>query len=101
MLINTHLNRFGVKAGRSSIRRSRRAARAEEAMRLGPVLRCHEIESPANPTSAIADIALAVEVAKEMSERQGRKAVVVVDNTFLGPFQQNPIALGADFSSPR
>jgi cystathionine gamma-synthase/methionine-gamma-lyase len=97
MLINTHLSRFGVKAvaiGDAVDPASVRHA-AEEAMRLGPV-GVVMIESPANPTSAIADIALAVEVAREISERQDRKAVVVVDNTFLGPFQQNPIALGAD-----
>lgn len=97
MLINTHLSRFGIKAvaiGDAIDPVSMRAA-AEEAMKLGPVALVM-IESPANPTSGIADIALAVEVAAEIGAKQERRPQVVVDNTFLGPFQQNPLALGAD-----
>jgi len=48
------------------------------------------IETPANPSLEIVDIAAAVEVA----HRHGAK--VVVDNTFATPHFQNPLALGAD-----
>jgi cystathionine gamma-lyase/cystathionine beta-lyase/cystathionine gamma-lyase/homocysteine desulfhydrase len=48
------------------------------------------IETPTNPLLKICDIrALA-----EMAHRQG--AVLAVDNTFMSPFFQRPLALGAD-----
>lgn len=54
------------------------------------------IESPANPTAAIVDIAMVVRLARTLGERQGRQPIVVVDNTFLGPLLQSPLAEGAD-----
>jgi cystathionine gamma-synthase/methionine-gamma-lyase len=54
------------------------------------------VETPANPTSGIADIALIASVAAEIAALQGSKPVLAVDNTFLGPFHQNPLAHGAD-----
>jgi cystathionine gamma-synthase/methionine-gamma-lyase len=44
----------------------------------------------------VVDIAGAVQVAAKLASRQGFRPVVVVDNTFLGPLLQNPLALGAD-----
>ncbi len=54
------------------------------------------VETPANPTSGIADIGMIANVAAEIGARQGTPPLVVVDNTFLGPFVQNPLAHGAD-----
>ena len=54
------------------------------------------VESPANPTAALVDIALVVKLARALGERQGRRPIVVVDNTFLGPLLQSPLAEGAD-----
>lgn len=48
------------------------------------------IETPANPTMDITDIAACAEIAKE------HNLVLVVDNTFLSPYLQNPLDLGAD-----
>ncbi|HSD26505.1 MAG TPA: PLP-dependent aspartate aminotransferase family protein [Vicinamibacteria bacterium] len=48
------------------------------------------IETPTNPLLKICDIRALAEVA----HRQG--AVLVVDNTFMSPFFQRPLALGAD-----
>jgi cystathionine gamma-lyase/cystathionine beta-lyase/cystathionine gamma-lyase/homocysteine desulfhydrase len=48
------------------------------------------IETPTNPLMKICDIRALAEVA----HRQG--AVLVVDNTFMSPFFQRPLALGAD-----
>ena len=50
------------------------------------------IETPANPTAALVDIALVVRLAAEITPRPR----VVVDNTLLGPIFQRPIALGVD-----
>jgi cystathionine beta-lyase/cystathionine gamma-synthase len=48
------------------------------------------LESPTNPLMEIVDIAAAAELA----HRHG--ALVAVDNTFLSPYLQRPLALGAD-----
>jgi cystathionine gamma-synthase len=48
------------------------------------------IETPSNPMMNVTDIGLCAKLAKE----QG--ALLIVDNTFLSPYFQNPIALGAD-----
>lgn len=48
------------------------------------------LETPTNPTLKIIDIAEAAEVA----HRNG--LIVVVDNTFMSPYLQSPLDLGAD-----
>lgn len=50
------------------------------------------LETPANPTLRMTDIAAAVTAAKAHPD----KPLVVVDNTFLGPAFQHPLAHGAD-----
>ena len=49
-------------------------------------------ETPANPTLALSDIAALSEIARDNG------LVHVVDNTFLSPYYQQPLALGADIS---
>jgi methionine-gamma-lyase len=53
-------------------------------------------ETPANPTAAIVDLDLMVRIADEVGKQQGRRPLVVVDNTLLGPFAQRPIEQGVD-----
>ena len=48
------------------------------------------IETPSNPMMNVTDIRLCGELAKKVG------ALLIVDNTFLSPYFQNPIALGAD-----
>ena len=48
------------------------------------------IETPSNPMMNVTDIAACAEIAREYG------ALLIVDNTFLSPYFQNPIALGAD-----
>lgn len=48
------------------------------------------IETPTNPTLKITDIAAAAEIAK------ANDIMLVVDNTFMSPYFQNPLDLGAD-----
>ena len=50
------------------------------------------VETPANPTMVMSDIARAVEAAK----RSPARPLVMVDNTLMGPTFQHPLALGAD-----
>ena len=47
------------------------------------------VETPTNPTMIVTDIAAVAKVARE------RNITLVVDNTFLSPFLQRPIPLGA------
>jgi methionine-gamma-lyase len=56
------------------------------------------IETPSNPLNTLVDIALLRRVADKVSKRQGHKAVLVCDNTLLGPLFQRPLSLGADLS---
>jgi cystathionine gamma-synthase/methionine-gamma-lyase len=72
-------------------------AAAEAAMAKGP-LALIVLESPANPTGAIVDVAAAGRVAGRVAERQGRRPLISLDNTFLGPTVQSPLALGADLT---
>src|SRR3989339_251949 len=48
------------------------------------------IETPANPTMDITDIAACAEIAKQ------HNLILVVDNTFSSPYLQKPLDLGAD-----
>jgi cystathionine beta-lyase/cystathionine gamma-synthase len=50
------------------------------------------IETPTNPLMKVCDIAALAEVAHR------RRAVLVVDNTFMSPFFQRPLELGADIA---
>jgi methionine-gamma-lyase len=56
------------------------------------------VETPANPTNALVDIRLCAEIAAAYSPAgaPNRRALVAVDNTFLGPLFQHPLAHGAD-----
>lgn len=56
------------------------------------------IETPSNPLNTLVDIKLTKRIADELSSKQGHKALVVCDNTLLGPQFQKPLALGADLS---
>jgi methionine-gamma-lyase len=59
--------------------------------RVGAIL----LETPANPTNALVDIAAVRRFADRLAAG-GRRPVVVVDNTFLGPLWQRPLQHGAD-----
>lgn len=48
------------------------------------------LETPSNPMMNVTDISACSEIAKEIG------GLLIVDNTFLSPYFQNPILLGAD-----
>jgi methionine-gamma-lyase len=70
---------------------------AEEAMNRGRVS-VILVETPANPTNSLVDVALVSRIADMIGERQGHRPVVACDNTLLGPVFQRPIEHGADIS---
>lgn len=57
---------------------------------LRPETRALYIETPSNPMMNITDLRACAALAKEHG------LLLIVDNTFLSPYLQNPIALGAD-----
>lgn len=56
------------------------------------------IETPANPTNSIVDVAMMSRVADVIGEKQGYRPIIACDNTLLGPVFQQPIEHGADIS---
>lgn len=67
-------------------------AAMDRAIRETPRCKIVLVESPANPTLTMTDIAHAVASAAARDPRP----LVMVDNTFLGPAFQHPLQLGAD-----
>jgi methionine-gamma-lyase len=66
----------------------------DAAVRAARKLRVVLIETPANPTMVMTDIRRVSETCAALAERP----LVMIDNTFLGPAFQHPLALGADLS---
>ncbi|MFZ2955286.1 MAG: PLP-dependent aspartate aminotransferase family protein [Candidatus Ozemobacteraceae bacterium] len=84
-LIEREFSRFGVE---SSFVDTSNLENLKTAIR--PTTKLVYLETPANPTLSITDIAEASRIAHEAG------AVVVVDNTFCSPMLQRPLDLGAD-----
>ena len=81
---------MGFRAGTAAEQVEAELRRRGLADRLALIL----IETPANPTNALVDIAAYAALARRLSGE--RRALVAVDNTFLGPLWQQPLRHGAD-----
>src|SRR6202453_2715631 len=66
----------------------------DRAIRETPNLRAVLVETPANPTTIMTDIARVTRLAASLACAR----LVLVDTTFLGPAFQHPLAFGADIS---
>lgn len=100
-LVHNILPQFGVagvgfmaEAGGQGLREAAQQASALVAGTGGKVGALY-LETPANPTNGLVDIRLAREVSQSLAGSAGRPPVIV-DNTFLGPLWQTPLAHGAD-----
>jgi len=62
----------------------------EEAVKSNPKTKLVWLETPTNPTLKVSDIAEAARIAHAAG------ALLVVDNTFMSPYLQRPLELGAD-----
>ncbi len=96
-LVHNILPQFGVKRvgflagpGDRALETAAETARAQGRV---PVI---YLETPANPTNALVDIARCRRVAEDLERRTGHRSLVIVDNTFLGPLWQQPLLHGAD-----
>ena len=85
VIIETIFPRFGVL---STYVDATNIANVEAAIR--PETRMIYIETPANPTMGIVDIAATAQLAHR------HNIPLVVDNTFCSPYLQRPLSLGAD-----
>ncbi len=75
------------------------AARLGDARKLlgpGGRVAAFMLETPANPTNDLVDIAYCAQLAAGLADQPGGKPAVIVDNTFLGPLWQHPLQHGAD-----
>ena len=84
-LINSVFNTFGIIADYIDVNNEQLLEK-----HIKPNTRLIWLESPTNPLMKIADLALISKIAKK------HHVLVVVDNTFLTPYLQNPLDLGAD-----
>jgi len=69
----------------------------ETAAALGRVAAIY-VETPANPTNGLVDLAACAAAAARLETSQGSRPRVVVDNTFLGPLWQRPLEHGCDIA---
>ncbi len=84
-LFDKVLKDFGLQFSYADTRRLEEVASA-----FRPNTRILFIETPTNPVMEITDIAAAANLARE------RKVLLAVDNTFMSPYFQRPLELGAD-----
>jgi len=84
-LFRERLTRFGITT--TFVDAAREGAYREA---ITPATRLLYVETPSNPTLAVADIADVVALAKE------RGIATIADNTFATPFAQNPAEHGVD-----
>lgn len=84
-LLNTIMKNYGVE---TTFVDTANLDKVKKAIR--PNTKVVYVETPGNPTLCISDITKISKIAHQ------NKAQVVVDNTFMSPALQNPIALGAD-----
>ncbi len=84
-ILEKELTRFGVE---STFVDSSDANNVKNAIKKNTVM--VYVETPANPTLSITDIAACAKIAHDAG------AILVVDNTFCSPMLQKPLQLGAD-----
>jgi methionine-gamma-lyase len=95
-LLTKILPQFGVKTVSFSAEGGAQAMQdAFDRARSSPIAAVF-IETPANPTNGLVDIRRARQIAESLTDGQGKRPLVIVDNTMLGPLFQTPTAHGAD-----
>ncbi|MGH9521227.1 MAG: trans-sulfuration enzyme family protein [Terriglobales bacterium] len=87
VVLEKEFSRFGVEA---TFVNTSDVAEVRAAMR--PNTKLLYIETPANPTMQVTDIAAMAAIARE------HPCLLAVDNTFASPYLQTPLTLGADIS---
>lgn len=98
-LITQILSQWGVGAHAigDALSGASMAEALQAAARAGPVRLCY-VETPANPTNALVDLAALVAQIDAFAQRHGSRPLSVCDNTLLGPIFQQPARHGIDLS---
>jgi methionine-gamma-lyase len=98
-LVQKQMPNFGVQGvtfqdalDGDAVRRSGDAAMARGPV--GVIL----VETPANPTNSLVDLRLIAAERDRIAQAQGRRPILMNDNTFLGPVYQKPLQHGVDVS---
>ncbi len=96
-LVQSILPEFGVRQAGFDVEGGTEAmhAAADAAKQLGRIAAIY-LETPANPTNGLVDIAAARKLSESLAGNDGKRPPVIVDNTMLGPIFCTPLALGAD-----
>ncbi|MGF1453871.1 MAG: cystathionine gamma-synthase family protein [Alphaproteobacteria bacterium] len=96
-LIQKTLPQFGIHAeGFLGIGSAQRFLDAVERGKAKGRIAAIMVETPANPTNGLVDLALCAETADRLGQEHGHRPPVIVDNTFLGPLWQRPLEHGCD-----
>jgi len=98
-LLKNQMGAFGISAfgftdGIDTAQMQATADAARKKGRVGMIL----VETPANPTNGLVDLAACAAIADDLERKQGHRPPVVVDNTMLGPMFQKPLRHGADIT---
>ncbi len=96
-LLARTLSEFGMAAvgfsdGMSPAAINAAAAQAMKQGRVSVIM----VETPSNPLNSLVDLALVSSAADAIEAAQGRRPMVVCDNTMLGPIFQSPLKHGVD-----
>ena len=101
-LIHSILPEFGItqigfeaEGGIAAMRAA--AGKAQAAAAAGSKVAAVFLETPANPTNALVDIAEARRISEALATN-GKRPPVIVDNTMLGPIFSTPLRHGADIT---
>ena len=96
-LLETILPQFGIRTAGFHAGADEASVRAciAEARAFGRIAAIY-VETPANPTNGLVDLALCASLSRELESLQGSRPPVIVDNTYLGPLWQRPLEHGCD-----
>ncbi len=96
-LLETILPQFGIRTVGFRAGADEAAVRAsiDEARAIGRIAAIY-VETPANPTNSLVDLGQCAALSREIESAQGSRPQVIVDNTYLGPLWQQPLAHGCD-----
>jgi methionine-gamma-lyase len=94
--INHILPKFGIHAVGFKANQSKEEIQGlVEATKHADKLAMIYVETPANPTNALIDIAMCRHIADYFA-RPEEEIIIAVDNTYMGPLWQHPLQHGAD-----
>ena len=96
-LLESVLPQFGIRSVgfRAGASEAELRATVDKARALGRIAAIY-VDTPANPTNSLVDLALCAALSREIESAQGSRPQVIVDNTYLGPLWQRPLQHGCD-----